>query len=175
MLLDVTSYTEPLSRTPALLRAVIESQPDAWLDSRHSAEAVSPRETVAHLILCDRLSWLPRAQRVLKPEQEVPRDPSADLEEGDLLAVSSVYDLLAEFEVLRQEKIRELMGMRLTAEDLEKQGEHPRFGTYSVGHLLAGWVAHDLYHLGQIFKAYSTPYIDQIGPWQVYLNLPQFN
>ncbi len=175
MLLDVTRYTEPLSRTPAHLRAVIEGQPDAWLDRRHSAEAVSPRETVAHLILCDRLSWLPRAQRILKPEEEVPRDPSADLEEVDLLAVNSVYDLLAEFETLRSQKIQELTDMGLVAEDLEKQGDHPKFGTYTVGQLLATWVAHDLYHLGQVFKAYSMPYVEQIGPWQHYLNLPQFN
>lgn len=174
MLLDVTPYTEPLARTPSVLRAVIDGRPDAWLDSRHAPDVVSPREAVAHLLLTDRdYGWVDRVRLVLDPDHVVP--PSDDISEADLLKTHSVQDLLDEFETVRVQRIKELEDLRLSAGDLEKQRSHSEFGPYTLGQLLATWVAHDLYHLGQIFKSYSALYVDQIGPWNHYLNLPHFN
>jgi DinB family protein len=175
MLLDLSPYTEPLARTPRILRAVIEGQPDAWLDSRHAADVVSPREAVAHLVLGDRESWVLRIRRVLTPEEGIPRPTRSDAPEAEILAEQTVYELLAEFELLRPQRIQELLDLNLTSSDLEKQAVHSKFGPYSAGNLLAAWVAHDLYHLGQIFKSYASQFADEIGSWQYYLNLPHFN
>jgi uncharacterized damage-inducible protein DinB len=174
-LIDLAVYTNPLSRTPGMLRAVVEGQPDAWLDARHASDVCSPREAVAHLVLCDRESWVLRVKRVLHPEIKIEVPPFAELEESEVLKTRSVGDLLDEFDELRPQRLRDLAELNLTEADLEKRGVHSQFGDYTVANLLATWVAHDLYHLGQIFKSYSAPYAEQIGPWQHYLNLPNFN
>jgi hypothetical protein len=41
--------------------------------------------------------------------------------------------------------------------------------------LIHTWAAHDLYHLGQIYKSFSMNFVEKIGAWQASLNLPHFN
>ncbi|HEY3779433.1 MAG TPA: DinB family protein [Fimbriimonadaceae bacterium] len=171
MVLDLSNFTEPLARTPRMLRAIIEGQPDSWLDSRHGPELLSPRQTVAHLILIDRESWVQRIRRALTGEST----PALNIEEDELLATATVAELLTEFEKLRPQRIQELKDLQLTEEDFKKPGTHARFGPFIVEELLTTWVAHDIYHMGQIFKSYSAQYVGKIGPWQNFLNLPQFN
>ena len=175
MRLDLTPYTRPLGRTPAMLRAVIEGQPNAWLDSHHAPGILSPREAVAHIVLCERGSWVVRAKQISEHGQVQPFAASLPMNEAELLATRSVDELLDEFEALREGRLGDLEALNLAPGDLEKEGSHQLFGTVTVGQLLATWVAHDLYHLGQIFKSYSALYVDEVGPWQHFLNLPHFN
>ena len=176
MLLDVAPYTDPLSRTPAVLRAVVEGRPPAWLDSRHAPDVVTPRETVAHLLLCEAEdSWTTRIQRVLEPGRAFPPGAYDGVGDADLAGARPLPELLDEFDALREKSLRELAALRLTPDDLRATLEDDAFGDQTVGQLLATWVAHDLYHLGQIFKSYSALYVDRIGPYQRYLNLPHFN
>jgi len=172
MLLDLRPYTEPLSRAPGILRAVIEGQPDEWLDRRHDPEVLSPRETVAHLVLCEQESWVQRVQRIMNPELGFPK---MEVSEEELLARQSLSSLLDEFASVRAKCLRDLEALELSESDLDRLAEHPRLGPVTVRQLLSTWVAHDLYHLGQIFKSYSAPFKDEIGPYQKFLNLPQFN
>lgn len=175
MLLDVTPYTEPLSRTPKVLRTAVEGVPDDWLDRRHAPDVVSPRETVAHLLICEaEESWIDRTRHLLQPEHVFVPGPYDGLSDAEL-AVRPLSELLDEFETQRARCVRDLERMRLSSDDLERGLGEPGFGTQTVGNLLATWVAHDLYHLGQIFKSYSAPYAERIGPYQKYLNLPHFN
>ena len=175
MFLDLTPYVAPLSRTPAMLRAVVEEQPDAWLDRRHAPDVVSPREAVAHLLLCEAEdSWPTRIRRLREPARPLPSGPYDGI--GDVeLATRPPGELLDEFEAWRGRNVRELEAMRLTPEDLETGRTDPEFGIQTVGNVLATWVAHDLYHLGGILKSYASPYADRIGPYQRFLNLPHFN
>jgi uncharacterized damage-inducible protein DinB len=155
-----------------MLRAIIEGQPDAWLDSRHDPQVMSPRQAVAHLVLIDRESWVLRIKRALNDEPT----PALNLmEEDELLAITTIANLLEKFEVLRAQRVQELKDLNLTEVDLKKSGTHSKFGPFILEELLTTWVAHDLYHLGQIFKSYSGQYVGKIGPWQNYLNLPHFN
>ena len=176
MPLDVAPYTDPLSRPPAILRAVVEGRPDAWLDSRHAPDVVSPRETVAHLLLCEaEESWIDRIRHVMDPERAFVPGPYAGLGDADLAAARSPAELLNDFASWRSRNVRELAALDLTLGDVETGGGDAEFETQTVGHLLATWVAHDLYHLGQIFKSYSALYVGRVGPYQRYLNLPHFN
>jgi uncharacterized damage-inducible protein DinB len=170
-MLDVSPYTEPLSRTPAILRAVIEGRPDVWLDSRHAPDVKSPRKAVVHLAYCERESFVTRARYILDPDFVGPDDLAEH--EAALLAMT-MPELLDDFEAHRAQSLTDLADLRLTTQDLQKQ-RTDEIGTQTVGNLLATWVAHDLYHLGQIFKSFSALYLDQIGPYQQFLNLPHFN
>jgi uncharacterized damage-inducible protein DinB len=174
--LDLTEYTEPLARTPGLLRAVVEGVPDEWLDRRHAHDVVTPREAVAHLLICEaEESWIDRIRHLLDPDHHVfPTGPYAGLSDADLAASHSLPILLEAFTAYRAQSLRDLESLGLTETDLEKCWDD-ELGTQTIANLLATWVAHDLYHLGQIFKSYSAPYIDRIGPYQQFLNLPHFN
>ena len=55
-----------LERTPAVLSALLEDVPEAWLDAREGPEAWSPGEIVGHLINGERTDWIPRARIILK-------------------------------------------------------------------------------------------------------------
>lgn len=174
MTLDVTPWTDPLSRTPAILRAAVSGRPDAWLDSRHAPDVVTPREAVRHLAFCERESWIDRIQFVRDPENTAMPDGSPHV---PLLNSMSFEELLDDFEGQRRERLAELAALNLTEVDLTKSwtDTEEEQHTETVGNLLATWVAHDLYHLGQIFKSFSAPYADAVGPYQRFLNLPQFH
>ena len=77
-ILDMRQYTEPLSRTPSILRAVVEGRPDTWLDSHHEADVVSPREAVLHLAYVERESWVSRVKSIIDPEAASTVDHTAD-------------------------------------------------------------------------------------------------
>ena len=63
--------------------------------------------------------------------------------------------------------------LALLAEDFERRGRHPMFGSVTLGQLLATWVAHDLTHLHQISRVMAHQYRDAVGPWSVYLGVLQ--
>ena len=158
-----------------MLRAITWGQPDAWLDSRHGPDVFSPREAVAHLLLCERQSWVTRIRTVLEGRELKPISDSTEVTAEELAAQKTLQELLDEFETRRFDCIQELRSLNLTAADLEKAGNQSRFGPFKLENLINAWVAHDLYHLGQIFKSYAAPYTDSVGIWQNYLNLPHFN
>lgn len=175
MRLDVTPYTEPLSLTPATLRAVLQGRPDDWLDRRHAPDVVSPRETVAHLLLCEaEETWIDRVRHLLDPDHVCIPGSYAGLGDGEL-SKRPLPELLDAFETQRTRSLHELEALGLTIADLEGSITEEGFGTQTVENVLNTWVAHDLYHLGQIFKSYSAVYADRIGPYQTFLNLPHFN
>jgi uncharacterized damage-inducible protein DinB len=174
--LDLSEFTEPLALAPGVLRAVLTGRPEAWLDRRHAEDVVSPRETVAHLLICEaEESWIDRLQILLDPSFEVTQGEYACTSDAELAAKKPLPQLLDEFERWRGANLMALESLHLDQKDLNRSRTEEGFGSQTVGNLLATWVAHDLYHTGQIFKSFSAPYIDRIGPYQKYLNLPHFN
>ena len=78
-------------------------------------------------------------------------------------------ELLAMFERLRGESLRELEAMSLTPEMLDKRGRHPELGTVTLSQLLSTWVVHDLGHVGQIVRVMARQYSEAVGVWKAYL------
>ncbi len=170
---DLERFTEPFSRTPGILRAVLQDQPAAWLDARHAEDVFSPREALAHLLIVEReWGWTFRIQRVLDPSHSVEGE---DILESAFAAQHSIAEMLDEFESVRENSLRRLSELALTEADLAISTHDPEFGEESVLNQLAGWIGHDLYHLGQIFKSFASIYSDDIGPYQQHLNFPHFN
>lgn len=175
MPLDLTPFTVPLRRTPPVLRCVVSGRPDHWLDCRYAVDVFSPREAVAHLVICERESWVMRLRRILEPDRTFPENLNGEVRAAQLSSTTPVQQLLEEFEVLREIRVAELEGLGLVAEDLERSAASPDLGPCTGLEFLNMCVAHDLYHLGQIFKSYSAQFVGQIGPYQEFLNLPHFN
>lgn len=164
-----------LARTPILVGEIVLDRPPEWLDSRHISDGLSPREVLGHFIHGERKDWIPRIQQILESGEDHPFQPFDVLGGNQISHEWSAGRLVQEFAGLRRANLGKLEQLQITDHDLGRTGLHPKFGRVTLGHLLATWVAHDLYHLGAIFKSFSAQFRESIGPWQELLNLPHFN
>ena len=166
---NLTAGIAVLERTPPTLHAMLGGLPPSWTDATEGPETWSPYVIVGHLIHGERTDWIPRAQIIIAqgPERRfTPYDRFAQFQESQ---GKSLADLLDEFARLRAENLATLAGWRLTDAQLDLQGEHPEFGSVTLGQLLATWVAHDLGHIAQTARVMAKQYREAIGPWRAYL------
>jgi hypothetical protein len=158
-----------LARTPAVLRTMLGDLPSGWTDANEGPDTWSPYVILGHLVHGELTDWIQRAGIILA--QGVNRrfeqfDRNAQFRESE---GKSLGDLLDEFMQLRDSNLAVLLGWNLTQAQLALEGEHPAFGTVTLGQLLATWVAHDLGHIAQIARVMAKQYRDAIGPWRAYL------
>ena len=164
---------EPLSQTPSLLKSLAAAYPGDWLDCRHADDVFSPREAMAHLLIVEaQWGWIFRIKRILDPAYS---EDGLDLDEADYARTHSIEEILNDFGRARDRSLDQLLELNLSEEDLLPSVHDPEFGNESVQNQLAAWAAHDLYHMGQMFKSFAHRYREEIGPYQQPLNLPHFN
>jgi DinB superfamily len=162
-----------LSRTPAVLNALLRDLPEVWTLRNEGQETWSAFDVVGHLIHGERTDWMPRARMILQHGETqtfAPFDRSAQQRESQ---GKSLGQLLDEFAALRTENLRELRALQLRPEDLERRGRHPALGVVTLSQLLATWAAHDLTHLHQISRVLAHQYREAVGPWSAYLGVLQ--
>jgi hypothetical protein len=164
-----------LAGVPRLLAEILSDRPASWLDSRHRTDGFSPREVLGHFIVNEEENWMPRARMILSFGESQTFLPFDINGESTVSRAQTMDELLRRFAELRAANLVELEGLELTVSDLCRTGQHPKFGAVTLDQLLSTWVAHDLYHLGQIFKDFSASFVQAVGPWQAFLNLPEFN
>jgi hypothetical protein len=160
---------EVLSRTPSVLRSMLDGLDASWTDSTEGPDTWSPYVIVGHLIHGERTDWIPRAQIILAQGSNrkfTPYDRFAQLHESK---GKSLGDLLDEFARLRAENLKTLRSWNLTDTQLALQGEHPEFDAVTLSQLLATWVAHDLGHIAQTARVMAKQYREAVGPWRAYL------
>jgi hypothetical protein len=160
-----------LSRTPAVLNALLRGLPNEWITAQEGPDTWSAFDVVGHLIHGERTDWLPRLRIVLehgeaRPFERFDRQAQFVFARGMTLA-----SLLDEFTAVRADNLRELAALHLTAADLERRGLHPDLGPVTIRQLLATWVAHDLDHLSQISRVLAHQYGNEVGPWRAYLRI----
>jgi DinB superfamily len=158
-----------LRRTPATLNSLLEGLPDEWAVSNEGPDTWSPFDVLGHLIHGEETDWIPRAKIIIEDGESrsfTPFDRFAMVEKSK---GRSLRDLLATFEQLRGESLRQLEEMNVTPELLAKRGMHPELGVVTLAELLATWVVHDLSHVAQILRVMSKQYGDRVGPWRAYL------
>ena len=167
---DITHGIAVLERTPGALRAMLHDLDAVWIDATEGPETWSPYDIVGHLVHGERTDWIPRAQVIRSQgtsRRFPPYDRFAQFRESQ---GKSLSDLLDEFARLRAENLATLAAAwRLTDTELALEGEHPEFGTVTLGQLLATWVVHDLGHIAQTARVMAKQYRDAIGPWSAYL------
>lgn len=159
-----------LSRTPRVVRALLEGLPDAWTTPAYGPGTWSAKEIVAHLIFGERTDWIPRARVILQHGPARPFDPFDRAGHWDILA-KPLAELLTLFETERAASLSALRSLNLAEADLDRAGLHPALGPATLSNLLAAWVVHDLNHIAQICKAMAHQYKDAVGPWQAYLSI----
>jgi hypothetical protein len=166
--MDVAEATSILARTPGVLDRLLDGLPPEWLHRNDGAGTWSAYDIVGHLLHGEATNWLPRTRMILD------HGPARTFEPFDRLAMLREERepgevLLARFRQARRASLDELSGYRLRAEDLQRRGRHPEFGTVTLGQVLATWVAHDLTHLAQVGEVLARRYRDEVGPYRAYL------
>lgn len=160
-----------LERTPAVLLVLFRDLPPAWLDERNEGpESFSPRDVLGHLVALERTDWMGRVRTIMNHGES---QPFAAVDRFAFRQEASVPldELLARFAQLRAATLAELRGLKLTPQDLARNGRHPAFGRVTLEQLLATWVVHDLSHLGQIVRVMGRRYREAVGPWREYLTM----
>jgi uncharacterized damage-inducible protein DinB len=159
-----------LERTPATLAALLRGLPDGWVTATEGDGTWSPYDVIGHLIHGEHTDWMSRARHMLagetRPFARFDRDAQFSESKGKTLD-----ELLTTFATLRRENLAALAGLRLTAADLERRGQHPALGEVTLAQLLATWVVHDLDHIGQVSRVMAKRYGVAVGPWQEYLSI----
>lgn len=171
MAFNLEQSIQLLSRTPALLRTMLEGLGPEWTSTNEGENTWSPYDVLGHLIHGERTDWIPRAKIILDEGERktfVPFDRFAQFQASH---GKSLEELLKIFQQLRMENIRVLRELNLKPGDLSRTGLHPEFGTVTLGELLATWVAHDLDHIVQIARTMARQYRDAVGPWRAYLSV----
>jgi hypothetical protein len=158
-----------LERTPAVLSALLEDLPKAWIGAREEAEAWSPGEIVGHLIHGERTDWIVRTEILLAHGETRPFTPFDRFAQFEASRGKTLHELLDIFAGLRAANLIRLESLGLTPADLERRGRHPELGPVTLGELLATWVAHDLSHIAQIARVMGRQYTEAVGPWRAYL------
>ncbi len=161
--------TEILRRTPSTLNSLLHHLPDEWVLPNEGPRSWNPYDVLGHLIHGEETDWIPRAKIILEDGETHPFEPFDRFAMFEKSRGKSLAELLDTFERLRAVNLKELEGMRLTAEVLEKRGSHPELGVVTLSQLLATWVVHDLGHIGQVVRVMAKQYRNEVGPWQAYL------
>ena len=159
-----------LERTPASLSALLEGLPETWIRATEGEGTWSPYDVIGHLIHGEHVDWIPRARHILAGEKRAfkPFDRTAQFTESK---GKTLRELLETFADIRRENVATLRGMKLTDDDLGRQGLHPELGEVTLGELLATWVVHDLDHVAQVARTMAKVYATATGPWSAYLSI----
>ena len=162
---------EVLRRTPLTLNALLSELPNDWVLANEGPETFSPYDVIGHLIEGEENDWIPRARIILEHGETRPFEKFDRFAMYEKSKGKSLLELLARFEQLRGESLRQLDEMNLTPELLQKQGTHPALGVVTLSQLLSAWVVHDLGHIRQIVRTMAKQYSDAVGPWTAYLTI----
>lgn len=160
-----------LSRTPAVLDALLRGLPEAWTHAHEGGETWSPFDVLGHLVHGEQADWLPRVTIILTEGEHRTFDPFDRQAQFAASAGRTLPDLLAAFAAARADSLRGLAALQITSADLDRAGTHPAFGRVTLRQLLATWVAHDLDHVAQVSRVLARQYTEEVGPWQAYLRV----
>jgi hypothetical protein len=160
-----------LRSTPDTLWVMLAGVPEEWTSSNEGPETWSPFDVVGHLIHGEKTDWIPRTRIILEHGEAKVFEPFDRFAQFEDSKGKSLGELLDEFADLRAENLEALERMALTAQDMERTGQHPEFGKVTLGQLLATWTVHDFSHIAQISRVMSKQYKDEVGPWSAYLRV----
>ena len=171
MQFDLASGMAVLSRTPAVLDALLRDLPTEWVGATEGPDTWSAYDIIGHLIHGEETDWIPRARIILADGEHRRFEPFDRFAQIEKSRGRTLHHLLDEFRRRRGENLETLASWALSATDLERRGRHPELGAVTLGQLLATWVAHDLGHIGQIVRVMAKQYAEAVGPWKAYMSV----
>lgn len=170
---ELSETLDILSRTPAVLDALLRDTSGAWHAGNEGANTWSARDIVGHLIHGEETDWVPRARIILEHGEARPFEPFDRFAQFTRFAGWSLEMLLERFAALRDQNVALVQSWSLTAAQLELTGRHPELGLATLRQLLAAWAVHDLNHLAQISRVMAKRYSEEVGVWRGYLSILQ--
>ena len=171
MQFSIDKSIEILERTPHVLIQLTNNLSADWTMNNEGGETWSVFDVIGHLIHGEKTDWITRMEIILSEgtnKDFEPFDRFAQLEESK---GKSLEQLLKEFLVAREVSLTKLIGFKLTENDFNKTGIHPKFGAVTLSQLIAAWTVHDLDHISQISRVMSKQYKEQSGPWIEYMKI----
>ena len=162
-----------LTRTPAMLDALLRELPESWTHRNEGENTWTAFDVVAHLIHAERTDWIPRSKIILQFGDKQPFAPFDRLGYLQESQGKSLEQLLDEFARVRAESVAELRKFNLQPKDLDRPGRHPALGAVTLSQLLATWAVHDLTHVHQISRILAHQYRTEVGPFATYLGVLQ--
>ncbi len=149
-LLDSGEVAALLAASGGALSAEVEALPPALLTWQPGPDEWCALQVIGHLIETEKRGFAGRIRTILA-------EPGVRLSGWDPDAVArerrdaerDPSELLEEFRRGRAESVA--LVESLTADDLEKGGDHPEVGFLRVSDLLQEWVFHDRNHIRQLF------------------------
>ena len=171
--MNLEKLIESMDRFREILPALLSNVPDDDLRWKPESGAWSILEVVCHLHDEEKLDFRPRVQSILA-------DPAKPLKPWDPegTAVARKYneqDPAVELDAFLAERQVSLEFLRgLNGPDWNLAYDHPKFGPFAAGTVMAGWAAHDQLHMRQITKRLfemtqrdSSPFVtDYGGEWK---------
>ncbi|MCL6098311.1 MAG: DinB family protein [Bacteroidetes bacterium] len=169
MKFNIDETIEVLSRTPGVLKVLLNDLSHNWVHNNEGSETWSPYDVVGHLIHGEKTDWITRAKIIVDYGESRPFDPYDRFAQFEASKGKSIEELLEEFTALREQNIKTLREFKLTENDFRKTGKHPKFGKVTLEELLATWAVHDFNHIGQTARTMAKQYDAEVGPWKEYL------
>ena len=160
---------EILSRTPAVLTALLHGLPKGWTTGTEGPGTWSAYDIVGHLLHGDETDWITRTRVILDYGEGHPFESFDRRAMFEKYKDFSLDQLLDAFAQTRAKNLATLDGLQITPEKLMLKGTHPSLGTVTLSQLLSTWVVHDLNHIGQVVEVMSRQYTEAVGPWTAYL------
>jgi hypothetical protein len=168
---QIEQAVEILSRTPAVLSALLGNLSDEWTTNKANADGWSAYDVVGHLIHGEETDWIPRARIILAQGESRTFEPFDRFAQFELSKGKTLSELLEAFALVRAESLETLRGMNVTPEQLQLKAIHPELGEVNLEQLLATWVVHDLTHIRQIVTVMAHRYSEDVGAWKEYLSI----
>jgi len=155
-----------LAGTPAVLTTLLTiAVENRASDCRVSADAWSPYQTLAHLLVVERDINPPRLRRLAEADGLTIERTGESVAPG-----TDIESLLREWAL---ERANNLAWLRtLTPDVLAHASIHPRHGRITLDQYVVEWAYHDLDHLGQLVGALSADLYPHIGSWQTLYGPP---
>jgi DinB superfamily len=168
---SIDKSIEILERTPHVLSQLTNNLSADWTMNNEGGETWSVFDVIGHLIHGEKTDWINRIEIILSEganKEFEPFDRFAQLEESK---GKPLEQLLKEFLAARELSLSKLKGFKLTENDFNKTGIHPKFGAVTLSQLIAAWTVHDLDHISQISRVMSKQYKEESGPWIEYMKI----
>jgi len=155
-----------LAGTPAVLTTLVTiSYQNRASDSQVNAEAWSPRQILAHLLVVERDINSPRLRR-LAENDGMAIEPTGE-------SLTSDADIESQLREWARERASNLAWLRtLTPAARAHVSIHPRHGRITLDQHVVEWAYHDLDHLRQMLGALGADLYPHMGSWQTLYGQP---
>ena len=170
---QIDKSVEILSKTPKVLRVLLEDLSDEWIEKEFDSDEWSPFDVVGHLIHGEKTDWIPRAEIILRQEGNAEFEPFDRFAQFENSKGKTLAQLLDEFEDLRNKNLAKLENFNLSDKQLQLKGLHPELGEVNLSQLISTWTVHDLTHIRQITIQLAKKYSENVGVWKNYLSILQ--